>query len=100
MWRGRETSILVEEEAQIDENGTVSVPNAGTLIAHAKQLTDYIRPGEKLYTGYTREYIKAAILATDNFENRILRGRLCCKSGFDLPVLQMKNECLAWKVLD
>lgn len=73
-WLGKDCEVLYEEKAVLD--------------------------GQDYYVGYTREYIKAAILATDNFENRILRGRLCCKSGFDLPVLQMKNECLAWKVLD
>ena len=85
MWRGRETSILVEEEAQIDENGTVSVPNAGTLIAHAKQLTDYIRPGEKLYTGYTREYIRAFVCSAEDLRGQIVNGKLAVES---LPVFE------------
>ena len=82
---GHETSMLVEEEAYIDENGCVSVPNAGPLGVDAGAAAKLIGPGEKLYTGYTREYIRAFAVSGEDLRGQIIKGKLTVES---LPVFE------------
>ena len=82
---GHETSMLVEEEAYIDENGSVSVPNAGPLGVDAGAAAKLIGPGEKLYTGYTREYIRAFAVSGEDLRGQIIKGKLTVES---LPVFE------------
>ena len=84
-WNKGETSMLVEEEAQIDENGSVSVPNAGVLPVRAGALRERIEAGEALYTGYTREYIRAFVLSRKDLRGRIIKGKLTVES---LPLFE------------
>ena len=82
---GHETSMLVEEEVYIDDHGSVSVPNAGPLGVDAGAVADLIMPGEKLYTGYTREYIRAFVSSGEDLRGQIIKGKLTVES---LPVFE------------
>ena len=80
-----ETSMLVEEEVYIDDHGSVSVPNAGPLGVDAGAVADLIMLGEKLYTGYTREYIRAFVSSGEDLRGQIIKGKLTVES---LPVFE------------
>lgn len=82
---GLETSMLVEEEALIGEDGGLSVPNAGPLGANAGELARSLGPGEKLYTGYTREYVRAFVVSGEDLRGQIINGKLTVES---LPVFE------------
>ena len=84
-WNGREASMLVEEEARIDKDGSVCVPNAGALPLHAGALMERIAAGEKLYTGYTKEYIRAFAFSREDIRGQIINGKLTVES---LPLFE------------
>ena len=65
-WLGKMCEVLFEEKAAIN--------------------------GQDYYVGYTKEYIKAAMLAVDNLENQILRGKLYLEDGIELPVLRPETK--------
>lgn len=82
---GRETSMLVEEEARIGGDGSVSVPNAGAIPVNAAFLSDRISAGERLFTGYTREYVRAFVLSREDLRGKIINGKLKVES---LPLFE------------
>ena len=73
-WQGSEVEVLFEEAAQIDKDGSICVPNSG----RPSESLSRLRPGqgEKLYTGYTREYMRVYALSRQDLRGQILTGRL------------------------
>ena len=61
------------------------MPNAGPLGVGSGAIAGLIRPGEKLYTGYTREYIRAFISSGEDLRGQIIKGKLTVES---LPVFE------------
>ncbi len=76
VWDGRTAEALIEETAMIDENGYVSVPNSGALGVRSEGLGIRPEENEKLYTGYTREYIRVFARSSQDLRGKILRGEL------------------------
>lgn len=75
-WDGKAVEVLIEETALIDENGCVSVPNSGAAGGKAEGLNIELHENDKLYTGYTREYIRAFVRSSEDIRGKILRGKL------------------------
>ena len=86
-WSGKRASLLVEEEAQIDENGCISTPNAGRLKG---AVLPSPKDGKRVYTGYTKEYIRAFCVSDKDLRGQVIEGNLAVES---LPVLSYtENE--------
>ena len=68
----------------MDENGT-TVLQTGKWDVDAGAVADLIMPGEKLYTGYTREYIRAFVSSGEDLRGQIIKGKLTVES---LPVFE------------
>ena len=75
-WDGREVEILFEETVQADENGSVCTPNSDRSGHLAAKLHSEMGEGEKLYTGYTREYIRAYAPSVTDLRGQIVKGTL------------------------
>ena len=75
-WDGREVEALFEETVQIGENGTVCSPNSDRSGHLAADLIPKMGEGEKLYTGYTREYIRVYAPSAEDLRGRIVKGTL------------------------
>ena len=73
---GSEAEVLFEEEVQIDENGTVRTPNSGSLAVTVQDLNLPSAEGERLYTGYTREYIRVYARSAQDLRGQIRSGTL------------------------
>ena len=84
-WTGCEAEILVEEEARIDDRGYISAPNAGSVRVRAEETAGLLKSGEKLYTGYTREYVRAFVCSGEDLKGRVIKGKLTVES---LPILE------------
>ena len=74
-WDGREAEVLFEEEARLDRNGSIVVPNSGGVIRD-DGIQAALTEGKKLYTGYTREYIRVFSLSAEDLKGKIRTGRL------------------------
>ena len=84
-WDGHEAEMLVEEEARIDDHGYISVPNAGPLRVRAEEVSGRLKSGEKLYTGYTREYVRAFVCSPEDLRGHVIKGKMTVES---LPLLE------------
>ena len=58
---------------------------AGALPLHAGALMERIAAGEKLYTGYTKEYIRAFAFSREDIRGQIINGKLTVES---LPLFE------------
>ncbi len=77
-WDGKNVQVLFEEIAQIDENGYVSVPNSSPrALDEREQVTaGLLQKNGKLYTGYTKEYIRVYTWSDEDLRGRIVEGKL------------------------
>lgn len=76
-WNGREVQVLFEEEAQIDRNGSVRLPNSGRMAGYGENMERFrTLAGKKLYTGYTREYIRVFAVGMEDLRGKIVTGKL------------------------
>lgn len=75
-WNESDVEALMEETAQIDEDGIVCVPNSGRTGRPAEDLLSDDREGKTLYTGYTREYIRVFAWSDQDLRGRIVTGKL------------------------
>ncbi len=84
-WDGREAEVLVEEEALRDADGNLALPNVEKLAARGRgKVSESVEnsgrnekeSSEKLYTGYTRQYIRTFISSKEDIRGRILKGKL------------------------
>ena len=95
-WEDRKSEVLFEEIAQAGEDGLIQAPNSGA----PRRQADVIRPAgrqnsenakepvrgtgtavpapgrEKLYTGYTREYIRVYARSAEDLRGQVRQGRL------------------------
>ena len=75
-WDKSTVQVLFEETAQIDKHGLICVPNSGRIERSAEALNISVGEGEKLYTGYTREYIRVFAVSASDLRGQIRSGRL------------------------
>ncbi len=75
-WDGKIVQVLFEELAQIDENGYVQVPNSGPLGEKERIRFGSLEENQKLYTGYTREYIRVFARSSCDLRGKIVEGKL------------------------
>ena len=72
---GSQAEVLVEEEAQTDERGCLVLPNAQHLDSDAAAAPE-TGEGEHIYTGYTREYVRAFLISGEDLRGQIVTGKL------------------------
>ncbi|MBP3873286.1 MAG: tRNA (N(6)-L-threonylcarbamoyladenosine(37)-C(2))-methylthiotransferase MtaB [Lachnospiraceae bacterium] len=77
-WDGMSVEALIEEAVHIDENGRVSTPNSGRAGTSRPEI--HLPPGETLYTGYTREYMRVFVLSKNDLRGKIITGKINTKS--------------------
>ena len=75
-WDGREVEALFEETVRISENGSVCTPNSDRSGHQAAGLIPEMGEGERLYTGYTREYIRVYTPSVTDLRGQIVKGTL------------------------
>ncbi len=76
LWDGKKVQVLFEEVAQIDEHGCVSLPNSSPLGTIEWERSDLSGDQERLYTGYTKEYIRVFASSGEDLRGRIVEGKL------------------------
>ena len=77
-WDGMSVEALIEEAVHIDEHGRVSTPNSGRAGTSRPEI--HLPPGETLYTGYTREYMRVFVLSKNDLRGKIITGKINTKS--------------------
>jgi threonylcarbamoyladenosine tRNA methylthiotransferase MtaB len=81
-WEDQKAEVLFEELAQVDGNGRLSAPNSGAARKNPA-MTVTASPGqEKLYTGYTREYIRIYARSSEDLRGQIRSGRMGRRNQF------------------
>ena len=74
-WADEEVSVLIEEETKVLRDGLIRLPNAAGGSTDI-DISDLGLRGKKLYSGYTRRYIRVLVPSDEDLISRTVKGNL------------------------